>query len=74
MTNAVRPCIGCGQSDDHPRHEIVVADGQHTSVLWHMDCHAAAGCEVCADQIKGAKGAQGDKLRAHLVSLPAKEN
>jgi len=70
----MRPCIGCGKSDDHPRHHILLNDGEHTSVFWHMDCHAASGCDVCSDQIAGAKGAKGDKLRTHLESLPARED
>lgn len=67
----VRPCIACGQSDDHPRHEVVIGDGTHTSVFWHMDCHAqATDCAVCKAQLTGANGATGHELRAHLVSLP----
>jgi hypothetical protein len=38
-------------------------------VPWHMDCHAATGCDVCAQQISGADGAQGDELRTHLIAL-----
>lgn len=67
----VRPCIGCGGSDDHPRHEVVIGDGNHTSVFWHMDCHVlATACSLCAQQIEGAGGVKGHELRAHLVSLP----
>jgi hypothetical protein len=71
MSNPVRPCIGCGASDDHPRHVVVVADG--TAVPWHMDCHAlASGCEVCAGQLEGVGGAagnpKGDLLREHLMT------
>jgi hypothetical protein len=67
--NPVRTCIGCGASDDHPRHVIAVGD---IEVTWHMDCHhLATGCEVCAHQLADApKGAKGDKLRGHLVGLP----
>lgn len=63
----VRPCAACGQSDDHPRHTIAVSPTE--TVHFHMDCHANNGCEVCQAQIKGAKGAQGDKFRGHLISL-----
>lgn len=67
MSNPVRTCIGCAQSDDHPRHVVAVADG--SSVTWHMDCHAlATGCEVCANQIRDAEGATGDDLREHLTT------
>jgi hypothetical protein len=73
--NPVRTCIGCGQQDDHPRHVI---DAGGTDVTWHMDCHVfAAGCEVCKHQLDGVGGAKGnpkgDKLRAHLQSLPPVE-
>lgn len=76
MTEAppTRPCIGCGQTDDHPRHQITLNDAVGSSVFWHMDCHAQAGCDVCTTQIADAKGAKGSKLRAHLVALPAREN
>lgn len=68
MSNPVRTCIGCAGKDDHPRHTTITADG--AEVGWHMDCHKiATGCEICAGQLAGAKGAQGDKLRAHLITL-----
>jgi hypothetical protein len=68
--NPTRPCIGCGQVDDHPRHVVATPDGN--AAPWHMDCHArsANGCEVCAAQIAGAGGATGEALREHLLSLP----
>lgn len=64
--NPVRMCLGCGQSDDHPRHVVVVQDG--TEVPWHMDCHAMTGCGICTEQISGADGATGDALRQHLTT------
>lgn len=66
MSRAIRSCIACGQDDDHPRHVTATPAG---SVPVHMDCHAAMGCEVCAQQIGGADGAQGDELRTHLLGL-----
>ena len=70
--NPLRTCIGCEQVDDHPRHVIVLPDG--SEVGWHMDCHSlATGCEVCTEQTRGAVGAKGDELRAHLVAQPPKE-
>lgn len=63
--NPIRVCLGCGQSDDHPRHIVVVGD---TEVPWHMDCHALTGCETCVEQIAGADGAKGDELRLHLTT------
>lgn len=66
----VRPCIACGQQDDHPRHEVVIGDGTHTSVFWHMDCHVlAADCPTCKAQLADANGVQGHELRTHLVAL-----
>lgn len=67
MTAPVRTCLGCAQSDDHPRHVIVLPDG--TEVGWHMDCHAAAtGCEACAETTAGATGLTGDALREYLTT------
>ena len=63
-----RPCIGCGQYDDAPRHEIVLGDG--SSVLWHLDCHtlSSSGCESCQATVDSAAGKQNDELREHIVS------
>jgi hypothetical protein len=64
----VRACKGCDQIDNHPRHVF-----QGEEIGWHMDCHAIkAGCEICAHQIKDAKGKKGDELRAHLLHLRAR--
>lgn len=66
MTNPTRTCIGCTQTDDHPRH--VLDTGTGDQVTWHMDCHElATGCEVCKEQIAASKGAKGAKLREHLL-------
>ncbi len=66
MSNPVRTCIGCAQSDDHPRHVLATADG--AAVTWHMDCHSiATGCEICTAQISEAKDTKGDDLRKHLL-------
>jgi hypothetical protein len=63
----VRICVGCGQSDDHPRH--VVVDPQHGDELpWHMDCHSHVGCETCQASVSGSNGAQGHVLRQHIVT------
>lgn len=68
MFNPVRTCIGCAQTDDHPRH-VISQPG--ADVNWHMDCHKlATGCEICARQTEDAGEAKGDQLRQHLVSLP----
>ena len=64
----MRTCIGCTQTDDHPRHVIGLSDG--TEVTWHMDCHAlATGCESCAAQKAGAEHLVGDEFRAHVLAL-----
>jgi hypothetical protein len=66
VSNPVRPCIGCTQTDDHPKHQVVTTSGE--SVFWHMDCHVlATGCDLCEQQTKGARGATGEALRAHLT-------
>lgn len=63
-------CLACGQHDDHPKHQVLV-DENHTSVWFHMDCHARSSeaCDVCTMSISGApEGAKGDTLRVHLLS------
>lgn len=63
----VRTCIGCTQTDDHPKH-VVVLPGD-IDVTWHLDCHViATGCEDCTGELQGADGATGDELRAHLTT------
>lgn len=73
MTDAppMRFCIGCAQTDDHPRHVVVVLSEQgQVEVPWHMDCHAAlTGCPTCTEQTEGAEGLRGDALRAHLTAI-----
>lgn len=62
-----RTCIGCGLTDDHPRHVIVLPD--NTEVSWHMDCHArTAQCEACSHSVAIGAGATGDDLRALLTT------
>lgn len=61
-----RTCLGCGQTDDHPRHVVTLQDG--SDVNWHMDCHRiATGCDVCTEQTAGADGVTGDDFRAYLT-------
>jgi hypothetical protein len=69
IANPVTTCVGCGQTDDHPKHIDVRDDGQHTDVRWHMDCHAAANppCPTCTSIMEaGATGKTGEDLRAHI--------
>lgn len=62
----MRTCLGCAQTDDHPRHVISLPDG--SEVTWHFDCHRiVSGCETCTEQTAGAEGLIGDELRAHLT-------
>ncbi len=70
MTNPVRTCIGCTQTDDHPRHVEATVGGD---VNWHLDCHTVAtGCPSCTAQLPGVGGVQGipkgDALREHLLT------
>lgn len=68
MSNPVRTCIGCAQSDDHPRHVLATADG--AQVTWHFDCHSIASkCETCTAQLADApENAKGDALRKYLIT------
>lgn len=65
---ADRPCIGCGQHDDGPRHQVALPDG--SSVFWHLDCHvlSSVDCLECAATVESAQGKQNDDLRAHITS------
>lgn len=70
MSNPVRTCPICTQSDDHPRHVI---DLGGITITPHMDCCAISrSCEVCAAQLDGVGGVagnpRGDQLRAHLIT------
>lgn len=60
----VRSCVGCGQTDDHPRHVIALRDG--TTMDWHMDCHANNGCQSCAHQTRNKGETVGDEFRVIL--------
>lgn len=68
MTAPVRSCLACGQTDDHPRHMVVLSDG--SEAFWHMDCHSRISppCSVCAEVISGADGVTGDALRSHILT------
>ncbi|MCW2904216.1 MAG: hypothetical protein JWO67_6481 [Streptosporangiaceae bacterium] len=70
--NEIRPCLGCGQEDNHPRHQVVIPPNQD-SVWFHYDCHAAiTGCEICVPIAAAAQGKTGDELRDHLMSTSVK--
>lgn len=71
MSNPVRTCIGCAQTDDHPRCLWATPDG--ALVGWHMDCHViATDCAICKAQLEGVGGIKqnpkGDALRKHLLT------
>lgn len=71
VANPAKTCLGCGQTDDHPKHVHVQPD--HSETAWHMDCHARANppCEPCTMQIKDSPGvgaAHAEELRAHIVA------
>ena len=64
-----RTCIGCTQTDTHPRHDVIVQLAPElVEVSWHLDCHAIAGCESCAASTAGANGATGDDMRAVIAA------
>lgn len=63
---ALRTCVRCGQTDDHPRHVIGAPAGQASS-NFHMDCHALLGCRVCLHQLADVDGAQGEELQGLLL-------
>jgi hypothetical protein len=67
----IRDCVGCGQTDDHPRHVHALPDG--STANFHMDCCAIIRrCEVCKAQLDGVGGVEGNpkgqSLRDHLVT------
>lgn len=71
MTAPVRTCVGCGKSDDHPRHVHALPDG--TTFSLHMDCCAISkSCEVCLAQLAVVGGIdgnpKGDQLRTALLT------
>lgn len=67
VANPVKTCLGCGQSDDHPKHVVTLPD--HSEVAWHNDCHSRAHppCEICAHVVTHSDGRQGQELRDHIV-------
>lgn len=69
MTLIQRACLGCGQTDDHPKHVVGTLDGN--AVAYHFDCHAAteSGCPSCAAQKDGAEHLRGDDFREHIINL-----
>lgn len=69
--NQVRNCVGCGQTDDHPRDVVALPDGN--TALYHLDCHVlVANCAGCKAQLEGVGGVEGNPkgqaLRDHLLT------
>lgn len=65
MALAVYTCIGCGQTDDHPKHQVGLQDG--STATWHMDCHArATDCAVCDANVAEKGDIKGADFRAHI--------
>lgn len=60
-------CDICKQHDDHPKHAFVLDSLTGDETRRHMDCCAAVGCKVCAEQISEANGVKGHELRTHLT-------
>jgi hypothetical protein len=60
----IRTCIGCGQEDDHPRHDIVNVDGSVSS--WHHDCHAYVTGHPVSKAVADT-GLKGDELRDYII-------
>lgn len=62
-------CLACGQTDDHPKHSVMV-DPAGGWADWHLDCHAqVTGCEDCSRRIAGRPdGATGAQLLEHLLA------
>ena len=51
----VRPCVGCGQSDQAPRDQVSLPDGN--VAYYHFDCHVLiADCTGCKLALAGAGG------------------
>ncbi len=67
---AVRTCVGCTQTDTHPRHDVIIQLAPELQVAsFHLDCHALiAGCESCAQQVAGSNGVTGEAMRNHIVN------
>ncbi len=67
---AVRTCVGCTQTDTHPRHDVIIQIAPELQVAsWHLDCHAlVTGCESCIGQTVGSDGKTGEDMRAHIVN------
>lgn len=66
MALLVSTCMGCGQTDDHPKHQMGLADG--STSYWHMDCHARSGdgCPTCETNVAEKGDLKGADFRQHI--------
>lgn len=67
----LRTCLACSQTDDHPRHEILLQVQPELLVAgMHLDCCAQVrGCESCKAQTEGAAGKTGEAMRQHIIEF-----
>lgn len=82
MPNPTRVCIGCAQSDDHPRIIVAGLGADHAAdITWHHDCWVIAHPDNGTDWgvtemhrvVEHAAGKQGDELRTYLLSPEHRE-
>lgn len=66
----LRTCMACGQTDDHPRHSLIIRlQPELVEEEMHKDCCVRErGCRQCWSEISGADGKTGDELRAHITA------
>lgn len=66
----MRTCIGCTQTDNHPKMVMANVGTPGADIYWHHDCYVIArapGWEDIAQAIDGANGATGHQLRLHMM-------
>ncbi len=61
----LRVCDVCNQADDHPRH-VQRSEDERRVLTRHMDCCAAAGCDICAATEVEYGQRRGQELIDHL--------
>lgn len=79
MAFPIRPCLLCGQQDDHPRIVRAAEDG--SEVLYHHDCFVLThppgdhdlGIQELHDIVAHSEGKKGDELREYLNSPEHRE-
>lgn len=71
LDRPIRPCMECGQYDDHPRHRHNDRRLPGGHVLRHLDCCAGLGCEPCTASVAAASGKTGPALIDHLAAQRA---